>query len=174
MTTLFQVPSRICGSRKMARYQSQREVLPHGEARGVEAEDGQGQQRQVEKGEERDRVEPEPALHTRGSLSRRRKITSSSGHQRHQRDGDGRAEGPVARGGELVLHQVADQHGAAAAQQVGRQVGAQAGDEDQDRAGDDARAARAARRRARRWSSGRAPRSAAASTSAGSRRSSVA
>src|ERR1035438_8423581 len=53
----------------------EREVLPFGEARGVEAEDGQGEQGQVEKGEERDGVEPEPALHARGSLSRRRKST---------------------------------------------------------------------------------------------------
>ncbi len=122
----------------MARVPVQREVFPTGEARGVEAEDGQHQQRQMQKREERHGVESEPALHTRGSLSRRRKTHEQHGHERHQRHRDGRAEGPVARGGELVLHQVADHDGAAAAQQVGREIGAQARDEDQDRAGDDA------------------------------------
>ena len=71
-------------------------------------------------------VERQPALHTRPSRSRRSISSTSSAHQRHQPHRNGRAERPVARVGELVLHQVADQHGAAAAQQVGRQVRAQA------------------------------------------------
>ena len=75
--------------------------------------DRQHEQRQVQKREERHRVHRQPALHPDASAFAPQKrphqqaVTSAISS-----DGDGRAEGPVARGGELVLHQVADQDGA--------------------------------------------------------------
>ena len=124
----------------------EREVLPDGEARRVEAEDGQHQQRQVQKGEEGDGVDARAsASYERLAFAPQKGPEQERSRAAIKRDGDGRAEGPVARGGELVLHEVADQHGAAAAEQVGREVGAEAGDEDEHRAGDDAGLARAAR-----------------------------
>ena len=45
-------------------------------------------------------------------------------HDRHQQQRNGGAEGPIARRRELVLDQVADHHGLAAAEQIGREIGA--------------------------------------------------
>ena len=136
MITLFQVASISCGSRKIGRVPAQREALPHREARRVEAEHGQHQQRQVQEGEHAppaytasQRFIPGAPCRAAGTPPPAR-ITSAISSMR-----DRRAERPVARGGELVLHQVADQHRAAAAQQVRRQIRAQARDEDQDGAG---------------------------------------
>ena len=68
---LFQVASISCGSRKMARYQFEGKVLPLGEARRVETEEGKRQQGQMQKGEERHGISGQPPPHASCSLSRR-------------------------------------------------------------------------------------------------------
>ena len=53
MTRLFQADSASCGSWKIAAIPVQREALPDGKARRIEAEDGQDQQRQMQEQDRR-------------------------------------------------------------------------------------------------------------------------
>ena len=70
--------------------------------------------------------------------SGRRNSDQQREHQQRQQERERGAERDVARHRELALDEVADVHGARAAEQVGRQVGAERGDEDEDAAGHDA------------------------------------
>src|SRR5262249_17987668 len=56
----------------------QGKMLPDGESGRVEAEDRQGNQRQVQKNEENNRVNGQPFFHTSCSLSRRRKAHTNT------------------------------------------------------------------------------------------------